>query len=307
MGKEKNGFVKDLVSVCICTFKRPQMLKRTVDGVISQITNDKFLFEIVVIDNDKERSAEKTIQQIKNSRQQDINYDFETEQSISLARNRAVKNAKGNFIAFIDDDEFPAENWLFKLYEMYEEKDVDGVLGPVIPHFDVTPPEWIVKSKVCERNRLPNGTIINNSVYTRTGNVLISSKILKEDEEPFKPMFGRSGGGDVDFFKRKMEKGASFAWCDEAIVYETVPLERQKKLYYLKRAFTRGMTVAKNEPFISLRTVKSLFAVFLYTVSLPVLFILGEHLFMKYLIKNCDHLSKLLAYCKIKLVKNRPY
>ena len=128
---------------------------------------------------------------------------------------------------------------------MYKETNAAGILGPVIPYFEDAPPRWIIKGKLCERPRLKNGTIIESTMYTRTGNVLISKRTFEGDKEPFDPVFGRTGGGDVDFFRRKMEKGYMFVWCDEAIVYETVPPERQKRSYFLKRAFTRGMTNAR--------------------------------------------------------------
>ena len=47
----------DHISVCICTFKRPELLSKTLDNVFSQITDSAFTFEVVVVDNDKLRSA----------------------------------------------------------------------------------------------------------------------------------------------------------------------------------------------------------------------------------------------------------
>ena len=46
-----------------------------------------------------------------------ISYDVEPEQNIALARNRAIGNASGEYVALIDDDEFPDKQWLLTLYE----------------------------------------------------------------------------------------------------------------------------------------------------------------------------------------------
>jgi glycosyltransferase involved in cell wall biosynthesis len=303
MGKDLK---QDHISVCICTFKRPVMLAKALEGVLSQVTNDKFTFEVVVVDNDCNRSAESIVSSYQSSNYLKVIYNCEPEQNIALARNRAIQSATGNLIAFIDDDEVPERYWLVNHYKMLKEINADGILGPVIPHFDETPPKWIVKGDLCDRLRMKSGTIIQNARYTRTGNVLLSKRTLAGDEAPFDPSFGRTGGEDADFFRRKMGKGFVFVWCDEAIVYETVPPDRQKRSYFLIRAFNRGMTSACHEPFFSMSTIKSIIAVGLYTLALPVLLILGQHLFMKYLIKDCDHVSKLLAYCKLNFIEKRP-
>jgi glycosyltransferase involved in cell wall biosynthesis len=60
-------------------------------------------------------------------------------------RNTAVAHATGDFIAFIDDDEFPADDWLIQLRATCDRYKAAGVLGPVRPHFDEPPPAWIIK------------------------------------------------------------------------------------------------------------------------------------------------------------------
>lgn len=49
----------------------------------------------------------------------DIHYYLKAEQNITCDRNKAVKSAKMNLIAFIDDDEFPANSWLSNLNKRY--------------------------------------------------------------------------------------------------------------------------------------------------------------------------------------------
>lgn len=297
----------DHISVCICTFRRQEMLARTLDCVTSQVTAPTFSFEIVVVDNDNSRSAEDTVRNFQSTRSQDIIYDCEPERNISLARNKTIRNATGNLIAFIDDDEFPQHDWLLNMYKAYKQLNVDGILGPVKPNFDVVPPQWVIRGKLCERKSLPDLSIIKTPSDTRSGNVLINRQILDLAEGPFNPVYGKSGGGDIDFFRRMMERGHSFAWCNEGVVYETVPQERLKRTYFLKRALVRGVTNAKQISLFSWSTLKSLIAFFFYTLSLPVFFLIGHHYFMKYLIKDCDHIGKLFALLGIELVKERPY
>jgi glycosyltransferase involved in cell wall biosynthesis len=237
----------------------------------------------------------------------EVEYSVEPQQNIALARNKAVQNAKGDFIAFIDDDEFPDHDWLLNLYWAYNENKVDGVLGPVKPVFQADPPRWIIKSKLCERSFFKTGVILNNSKYTRTGNVLLHRRIFNGMKDPFDLRFGRSGGEDAAFFKRSIEKGYIFVWCNEACVYETISPERLKRAYFLNRAFLRGIGESKLIPVLSLSTVKSLIGIALYTFALPFLFVIGHHLFMKFLIKNCDHLGKILGLCGLKFMEERAF
>jgi len=283
------------------------MLAKALEGVLSQNTNDNFTFEVVVVDNDCNRAAEDTVRRLQLQTGIRIIYDCEPEQNISLTRNRTIRNAEGVLIAFIDDDEFPEQNWLLELFNTYLQFSADGVLGPVLPYYEGSLPNWLVKSDLCVRSSFPTGTPLTNLRYMRTGNVLFRKGILPDDELAFDPQFGRSGGEDYDFFKRMLKRGHSFVWCDEARVLEHVPIERQIKSYLIKRAFIRGVTEADQQDFISIGTLKSIVAVFLYTASLPFMLAAGQHFFMKYLVKDCDHVAKLLAHCGIKLVRERKF
>src|SRR2546429_1797778 len=139
------------ISVCICTFKRPQLLKRLLWELAAQETNGLFTYSIVVADNDVSRSAEGVVSQLAAASKIPITYCVEPQQNISLARNQAISRATGDYIAFIDDDEFPIKSWLLFLFVACNEYRVDGVLGPVKRHFDERPPQWIVKGNFYER------------------------------------------------------------------------------------------------------------------------------------------------------------
>ena len=295
------------ICVCICTFKRPELLKRLLSKLEAQRTEDLFTYSVVVVDNDENESGKAVALDAQAKVKFRIDYYVEPERSISLARNKSVRNAKGNLIAFIDDDEFPEDHWLYSNYRALLASGADGVLGPVKSHFEGDAPSWLVKSGLLERKSFETGEVIRDSRYTRTGNVLLWKRLFNEDGGSFDPAYGRSGGGDAVFFRRMMEKGKTFIGCNEACVYETVPLERQTKMYHVKRAFTRGMTEAWESPFLSTSTLRSVVAVLAYTSVLPFSFLFGQHVFIRYLIKDCDHLAKVLAHCGIKLVGERPY
>ena len=291
------------ISVCICTFTRPELLGQLLARLESQQTNGSFTYSVVVVDNDSAHSAQEVVTTFASVSLLRVTYCVEPQQNIALARNRAVRNAQSDFIAFIDDDEFPADDWLSLLLETQKKFDVEGVLGPVQPHFESDPPAWVRKGRFFDRPRHETGYKIHWEL-ARTGNVLFRRNILEGVETPFRSMFD-TAGEDVDFFRRMMEKGCSFVWCNEAVVREFVPASRCNRSYLLKRALLRGSNFHKHPTHRLRNFAKSVVAVPCYALMLPVLALFGQHVFVKYLIKLLDHGSRLLAFLGLSLVTER--
>lgn len=294
---------KHKITICICTYKRPVLLVRLLSKIEGQKTEDLFTYDVVIVDNDDQQSAQEAVQCFYKQSQISINYYVESEQNIALARNKAITNATGDYVAFIDDDEFPDDRWLLNMFKAINQYQTDGILGPVLPHFEQEPPLWIFKGHFFERPTHPSGYVLAWE-NTRTGNVLLKNSIIKTSKILFDPMFG-SGGEDRDFFRRMIDNGYIFIWCNEAPVYETVPESRWSRSIMLKRALLRGK-MALNAAKVKHKSVLySFVAIIIYSFFLPVLFVVGQHIFMKYLIKTCDHLGKLFAFFGINLIKDK--
>ncbi len=291
------------ICVCICTFKRAELLRRLLVGLNKQRTDGLFTYSVVVADNDPAQSARPVLAWFSSAALVRVTYCFESEQNIALARNKALKHAEGDFIAFIDDDEHPADDWLVNLFKTRELYGVDGVLGPVKPYFEQDPPKWAMKGRFFERPTFNTGYSVNWE-QARTGNVLFARDILNAVDIPFRSEFN-TAGEDVDFFRRMMENGRKFVWCNEAIVYEVVPASRCTRRYLLRRALLRGSNFTKHPRHRFRNGAKSLIAVPCYALALPLLVLFGQHVFLRYLIKLLDHASRLLAFVGLKLVTER--
>jgi glycosyltransferase involved in cell wall biosynthesis len=286
------------ISVCICTFKRPALLATLLKGIFEQRTDGEFTFSVVVVDNDRLGSARETVERFGTER---IKYDIEPEQNIALARNRAMRNASGDFVACIDDDECPEREWLLTLYKACVRYKAAGVLGPVKPAFEKEPPKWVVKGKFYDRPTHETGFVIPWT-EGRTGNVLFRRSILNGVAPVFRAEF-KSGGEDRNFFMRMIEAGHVFIWCDEAVAYETVPAVRCTRSFMLRRALLRGK-MSLNHRTIGLKGVLISAAVVpIYSMTLPFLLLSGQHRFMLFLIKICDHGGRILAFMGINPVR----
>jgi succinoglycan biosynthesis protein ExoM len=289
------------IAVCVCTYKRPQMLQRLLDDLSVQETGGAFEFSIVVMDNDPSQSAEPVVSAFGTRSIVPVTYGAEPRQGICLVRNRAIEHAAGDFIAFIDDDEFPDRRWLLELFRTCNVDGVHGVLGPVLRHFDETPPQWVIKGNFERRPRHATRFVVDWR-EGRTGNVLLKRSVFEPGEPPFDTSFHR--GGDVDFFRRMTAKGRVFIWCDEAVVYEVVPPTRWTRSFMLKRALLRGTIASRRGPLRLSSIGKSVVAVPVYALALPFAFVFGQHHFMDLLIRLCNHLGKLLTLAGYKPLRN---
>ena len=294
---------QDHISICLCTYKRPERLRTLLSKLQEQHTGECFTYSIVVVDNDKRESARQTVDACGRASVVPVSYHVEPEQSIAAARNRSVANATGNLVAFIDDDEVPVEDWLLKLYKCLLHYNVDGVHGPVKPFFEVAPPAWTIKARLFDRPSYETGFVIDWPL-AGTGNVLLRREALEELSGPFKLEFG-SGGEDTDFFRRSMSLGRVYVWCNEAEVYEFVPQERTRLSFQLRRALLRGRVSLSGPAGRPLGILKSAAASLAYSLLLPVFLIMGWHVFLTYLIRDFDHIGKLLAACGLDVIRQK--
>lgn len=282
------------ISVCICTYKRPELLRTLLSHLGRQNTEGLFTYSIVIADNDCNQSAKPVVDEARSPSRPNIQYCIEPRQNIALARNTAVANARGDFLAFIDDDEFPIDEWLLRLFTVRQSYGVDGVLGPVKRYFDQKPPTWLVKSSFYVRPILPTGTRVDWQ-EARTGNVLLRQQLVIDDSMPFRPQF--RAGEDNDFFRRQIEKGRTFIWSEDADVFELVPPARWSRRYLMRKALLRGATAALQTSGISI--AKSILAVPVYVLTLPLTVFGGHQRTMTQLVKLCDHMGKLLMLAGI--------
>jgi succinoglycan biosynthesis protein ExoM len=291
------------ITVCICTYRRPHFLRRLLAELRDQETSGFFTYSIVVVDNDALESAKDVVSEFAASSTISVSYCVEPIQNIPMARNKAVEHASGDFVAFIDDDEFPTKRWLLTLLDACDRFGVDGVVGPVKRHFDERPPRWIVDGRFYERPTYPTGLVIDWR-KGRTNNVLLKRRIFPPGVQPFREEFRT--GEDQDFFRRMIDMGRVFVWCNEAEVYEVVPPIRWKRTFILRRALLRGTVSIVNPTFGWREVTKSFVAIPVYLAALPLACLLGHHRFMVLAEKLSEHIGRLLALLGINTVKD-PY
>lgn len=223
------------VSIVIPTFRRTNLLEKTVSSVVRQRNALNLKYEIIIVDNSPEKSAEDAVSRMIANYDLPIRYVSETRQNIALARNAGIDHSNAEFIAMIDDDEQAAPDWLDHLVTTIRDYDADVVMGPTTPVFEKEVPAWFGQNidLFMRGTNRPTGTQLDRG---STAQVLLRSATCVANNNRFHPELGRAGGSDTDFFMRLARKmGCKIVWCSEAKVEEFIPESRVTVSYLMRR------------------------------------------------------------------------
>ena len=287
------------ISLCVCTYRRPAALLTLLARLGDQRVRP---LELVVVDNDSAGSARATVEAA--GLPFPARYAVEPVQNISAARNRSVAAARGEWLAFLDDDELPEPDWLERLWEASRRHAADAVLAPVVSQLPAQAPDWIARGDFFARRRFATGTVVPRNEF-RIGNALIRKALLDRLHGPFDPEFGLTGGEDSDMLCRFADLGARIVWCDEAAVVEPVEHARLTLRWLLMRAWRGGndharhflagrfgeVTPAARARFVARATLQWLAALALAVLCLP----LGRARWAYWLRKAYGNAGKLAA------------
>ncbi len=231
------------LTICVCTYRRLELLRRLLRSLERQVGVDHSRLEVVIVDNDELQSAASIAREFA-ARHSRVRYVSETRRNIALARNTAVANARGGYIAFIDDDEVADPNWLSSLVKTAKRTDADCVFGPVLGEFPAGAARWLERGGFFSR-RGPGREMIVDWREARTGNVLMNRDLFTVRGFQFDRRFGLSGGEDADLFRRMHSAGVRFAWSPDATIHEHVEPERLSLGYLLRRRYRGGAIFAE--------------------------------------------------------------
>jgi glycosyltransferase involved in cell wall biosynthesis len=170
-------------------------------------------------------------------------YVHEPRRGISHARNTCLDNIPDgtDFVAMIDDDEVPAQDWLEQLLVAQRESGADVVIGPTTPTFESQTPAWVALSGFFKKPRDQDSLVhLQADPAAATCNALVRSRPLATSGVRFHPRLALSGGEDALFFRELRHAGCTFAWSAHARVFETIPPQKARLAYMLREEFRRG-------------------------------------------------------------------
>lgn len=134
--------IEDIViSLCICTYNRAESLRRTLESVARQERCEGRM-EILLIDNNSSDRTREIVEDF--SKVIPLRYFFESAQGLSQARNRGLREFRGRYLLFTDDDVRLAANWV-KCFEAATRANPDAEYfgGRILPDWLNNKPDWI--------------------------------------------------------------------------------------------------------------------------------------------------------------------
>jgi GT2 family glycosyltransferase len=230
------------VAVTIPTFRRPDGLERLLKA-LGRLDTQRDI-KVIVADNDAgaHEGADLCHRMTGEKYRWTLDAIVVPERGIAQVRNalvtRAFSDPATQFIAMLDDDEWPEPEWLEGLLRAQAETGADIVRGSVLREFEVAPPLW---ATTWEGIAPIHYAADYDGPIEGTGNVLIARRCFESLSPPyFDPQFGLTGGEDRDFFIRLGHLGMRFARTRDAIAYEHVPADRIRLGWSLRRAYRTG-------------------------------------------------------------------
>jgi succinoglycan biosynthesis protein ExoM len=233
--------VADVV-VLIPTFRRPQSLEYLLEALAALNTNANVT--VLVADNDSERheGADLCDRLRATGYRWLLDSIVVPERGIAQVRNALVARMltahRAEFVAMIDDDEWPSPDWLDEFLRVQAQTKADALQGTIRRVFEKHPGGWVVHCDGVTDVVRPTGPV---SMLQGAGNLFLRRTLIEALSAPwFDPAFAFTGGEDADFLLRLKENGAGFAWAHEAVAFDRVPPSRANLKWALKRAYSVG-------------------------------------------------------------------
>lgn len=255
------------ISIIISTYNRAQSLSHTLQSFQSMTVPDKVEGEILIVDNNSKDKTRQLVEDMSRRNSLNLNYLFESRQGKSFALNRGLENAKGEIIAFTDDDVIVDKGWLAAVvratrrYESY-----DGFGGRIISLWESTPPQWL--SLTGKHNALRGTGYLRDDgaedkEYSETENRIpcganmFFKRRAVEENGPFRLDLGPVGekpgaAEDTEYCLRMLKSGKRFKYIGNALIYHKVEAQKltQRHLtlwrYYAARSLVRSTGISDN-------------------------------------------------------------
>ena len=231
------------------------LLKKTLESLsqISPCADSEY--ELIVINNNCTDDTSAVIQSMEGLLP--IREIVELKKGLSAARNRALKEAQGDYIIFTDDDVTFESDWL-KEYIIAFQKFPEAAFfgGAIEPDYEIEPPRWIADNVEQMESFLVRRVVncegeINQDYLPFGASVAFKSSAI--GDMTFSEELGRTGasllGGEETLFIRKlMEKGCKGYWVPKAMANHFLPATRLTFSFFWKLNFSTGCSIVRENP-----------------------------------------------------------
>jgi len=248
------GIGECMVSVVICTYNRSDSLRVTLGSLARMYVPLDLAWELLVVDNNSSDDTRAVVEEFARSSGLDVRYVFEGKQGKSNALNTGVREARGEKLAFTDDDVIVDAQWLASIAGALDQVGAMGVGGKCVPVWEgLARPPWIQTQGPYQiflkfdfgdeplRIRVPPwgmNMAFHKSAFQKYG-------LFRTDLGPVgsKYMLGE----DTEFANRLIKAGEKIVYTPGGVVGYPVDPGRLTKSWLLPNYFRRGRAAVHAE------------------------------------------------------------
>ncbi|MEH2241417.1 hormogonium polysaccharide biosynthesis glycosyltransferase HpsE [Nostoc sp.] len=265
-------------TVAIPTYNGESRLPELLERLQNQLHTENLSWEIIVVDNNSTDNTAKVVQTYQQNWQcpYPLKYCFEEQQGVAYARKRAVQQAEGQLIGFLDDDNYPRSNWVFQAVAFGEKYPLAGAYGSQIhPDWEVEPPENFQRIApflaITERGNLPLLYETAKKLLPPAAGLVVRRKAWLESVPDKSILTGRVQGNmlaseDLETLSHIQKSGWEIWYNPEMEVSHKIPSFRLQKEYLIP--FFRGIGLSRHVTrMVNVKHVYRPFALLSYMIN----------------------------------------
>lgn len=228
-------------SVVVPTLDRPRPLARALKSITAGPPPSDVDLEVIVVDNSLEATAESVVREFATRADIAVRLLRVPRPGIATARNAGVTAARGEWVAFIDDDQEASDGWLAAFASLAVRTDAVAIFGPIRAASD-DGQALGADASIFERlfDAVDGADITRRAPYLGTNNSCFRRLPTFAEPQPFNPALDGIGGEDSLLLASLVRRGHTFAWARGAEVVEWVPRSRLDWRYLRRRRFLNG-------------------------------------------------------------------
>lgn len=233
------------ISIVVCTQNRAALLPGALASLTQLATDQRFTYEVVVVDNASSDATPHAIAAAAAQSQGLVRGVSEPVKGIVPARNRGIRAALGQWIAFFDDDQLADPRWLAELYQGALARGGRVAGGSVLLTFPDGCSRSLhpaVRMLLGEADFGTEPTPYGGRLTPGCGNLIVERTVFDEVGVFERTVSGR--GEDTDLFSRIERAGIQAWYLPRAIVHHLTPAERLTTDYLLSLARRMGEGIA---------------------------------------------------------------
>lgn len=239
------------VSVVLGTFNRAGSLSITLESFSALVVPRDLSWELLVVDNNSTDATRQIVERFAATNNFPVRYIFEKRQGRSAALNAGIAEAKGEIIAFTDDDVLLHPEWLSTLKRIFDEFGCAAFAGKVVPVWNHPKPDWLEMDGQFAVVNYDLGDELKEIRIPPLGANSAFRKDIFKKYGLFRLDLGVNGEkhtitcDDTEFGERLIRANEKILYCPSAVIYHPVDPNRTTKAYFLSWYYYNGVSLTR--------------------------------------------------------------